>query len=122
MPTISTVCTNLFTQTNLAKLPKVPDRASRRNLARRVYRVARRPGLINPVPQDQLPPAPGNPKSNKARCVHKTPRHVVKLHEPGPPKRRLLRDAIPKFAHCTRFFRSSQRRLAARRAAEAEAA
>jgi hypothetical protein len=46
--TISDVCANLFTQTNLASLPKKPDRASRRNLARHVYRTMKRPGLVNP--------------------------------------------------------------------------
>ena len=94
MTTISTVCKNLFTTTALANLERIPCRGVRRNLARAIYRHARRPGLVNPVPEDQLPPKPGNPKTKNTRCVQRPMRHVYKLHEPPYPKRRLLMSAV----------------------------
>lgn len=54
MTTISEVCANLFTQTNLASLPRKPTRGDRRNLARIVYRTKRRPGVVNPQPQKSV--------------------------------------------------------------------
>ena len=93
MNTISNVCENLFTTTNLAKLEHKPLRAVRRNLARIVYRRGRRPGLI--APQADVPEPPANLSKHRERVL-KPMRHVFKQYEPPAPKRVL--GPCPKFA------------------------
>jgi hypothetical protein len=80
--TISAVCQNLFSQTNLKDLPYKPDRGSRRNLARIVYRQGRRPGLVNPLSASELPPRLPRSRGRTSQCVQRPMRHVYKLHEP----------------------------------------
>jgi hypothetical protein len=105
MVTISSVCANLFTQTALAQLPKKPSRGTRRNLARVVYRRARRPGVVDPQPMSAEPapyvrrvsPHTGLPRVTRTLQMNQKPmRHAYKLHVPPAPKRLILRDAIPK--------------------------
>ncbi len=95
MTTISDVCFNLFSQTSLAQLPFLPDRGSRRNLARIVYRGARRPGLVNP--QAEAGPQPVRHKMpRRMNCVQRPLRHVYKFHEPPLSKKPIRFHQIPK--------------------------
>lgn len=121
MSTISIVCNNLFTQTVLAKTERLPCRGVRRNVARIIYRQARRPGIHNPLPKDQLPerPAPhfAAPRKNQ---IHKPMRHVYKLRIPPAPKKPLAMWRIPKHVDLTnRVFRDHRRAAAAADAAAA---
>jgi hypothetical protein len=95
MTSVSNVCQNLFSQTTLAELPHLPSRGSRRNIARLVYRQARRPGLVNP--QSEPGPRPVRKKfPRREKCVQKPMQHVYKLHEPPLPKKRITFDIIPR--------------------------
>lgn len=99
MSTISTVCNNLFTQTVLAKTERLPCRGVRRNVARVIYRQARRPGIVNPMAASELPerPAPHYAAPRK-KHIHKPMRHAYKLHIPPAPKKPLSMWRIPKRA------------------------
>jgi len=97
MTTISDVCANLFNQTGLAELPFLPDRGSRRNLARIVYRQARRPGIVNPAKVVPLPPKPQK-TPRRMKCVQQPLRHVYKFHEPPRSKKPIGFHQIPRRA------------------------
>jgi hypothetical protein len=107
MTTISTVCVNLFSQTNLKDLPRIPDRGTRRNLARVVYRTARRPGLVNPGESPgPLSPHERTGKSRVSRTARPM-RHVYKFHEPPLPKpgslaARLRLEMVPRLSRLHR--------------------
>lgn len=86
MPTISDVCANLFSQTNLSKLEKKPDRATRRALARVIYRTQRRPGLVDPQPAQEKGAVERRKTARNLGVSQRPMRHVYRLHEPKLPK------------------------------------
>lgn len=96
MSTISNVCSNLFTQTTLSELPRIPTRGARRNLARIVYREGRRPGLIDPQKPGPRPVRKKIPR--RLVCVQRPMRHVYVLHEPAASKRPIRFGMIPRLA------------------------
>lgn len=103
MATISVVCANLFSQTNLKDLPYQPDRGTRRNLARVVYRTARRPGLVNPGESPGPLPVSERKRALRVTRTARPMRHVYKFHEPPLPKpgsftSRLRLEMVPRLA------------------------
>jgi hypothetical protein len=102
MATISSVCDNLFSQTNLAQLPRKPVRSARRNLARIVYRQGRRPGLVNPQPASDEASRPAK-RAAVTGSPQRPMRHVYKFHEPprakpGSFKAKLRAQMVPRLS------------------------